>query len=109
PRGTSVAALEIEAVSALAGVEGQLVLVQHLAGPADPFQRLRCLVFGQGLLEGRPRTLPVPARESRPSRFEGRVPDQSLRTHRHTLEEPCRSHPFPALTVSRQPPSCAWE
>jgi hypothetical protein len=69
-RGALVAALEVKAVGTLPCDEGEPVLVQHVADPAHPFERLRGLALGQGLLEGGPGTLPVPAAESHPARVE---------------------------------------
>ena len=69
-RGALVAALKVQAVGTLPGVEREPVLVQHVANPAHPFERLWGLALGQGLLEGGPGTLPVPAAESRPARVE---------------------------------------
>ena len=69
-RGAFVPALEVQAVGPLPGVEGEPVLVQHVANPAHPFERFWGLAPGQGLFERGPGTLPVPAAESRPARLE---------------------------------------
>jgi hypothetical protein len=84
-RGALVAALEVQAVGTLPGVKGEPVLVQHVANPAHPFERLWGLALGQGLLEGGPRTLPVPAAESHPARVErGFLSDLAV----HLLDRP---------------------
>src|SRR5262249_60880007 len=49
------------------GREREPVVVEHVAGPAQPFARLRTLAVGEGLLEERPGLLPVPGCESRPT------------------------------------------
>ena len=76
--GTLVTAVEVQTVSLLPRVEGEPVVVQHVPGPAHPFECLWGLARGQGLLECRPSALPVPAAESRPARFEWGWPRQLL-------------------------------
>src|SRR4029450_13313020 len=86
-RGALVAALEVQAVGTLPGIEGEPVLVQHVANPAHPFEGLWGLALGQGLLEGGPGTLPVPAAESRPARVErGVISDLAVHAPDHDIE-----------------------
>src|SRR6187455_25659 len=68
--GTLVTAVEVQTVRLLTRAKGDPVLVQHVPNPAHPFECLRGLARGHGLLECRPGALPVPTAESRPARFE---------------------------------------
>jgi hypothetical protein len=66
-RGAPVAAIEVEPVGAFSGVEGEAVLVEHVTGPAESFERLRRLVLGDRSLEEGSCALPVAAAERRPA------------------------------------------
>jgi hypothetical protein len=77
-RRAVVAALEVQTVGTLTGVEGEPVFIQHLADPAHSFERLGGLAPEQGLLEGGSCALPVPVAESRPARIERGRADRFL-------------------------------
>src|SRR4029453_11786248 len=73
-----VAALEVQTVGTLPGVEGELVVVQHVADPAHAFERHWRLALEQGLLEGGSCALPVPVTEGRPALIERGSADRFL-------------------------------
>jgi hypothetical protein len=62
-----VATLEIETVRPLAGVNGQRIISEEVAGPAQTLERLRRLRHRESLLEANPSALPVAHAEGPPA------------------------------------------
>jgi hypothetical protein len=68
----AVSPVEVLAVCPLAGVDRQPILAQHMAGPADPLERLRRVALGEGALERGAGFRPVAASEGGPPRVQRR-------------------------------------
>ena len=79
-----VAALEVQAVRPFTGAEGEPIIVQHVAGPAEPLERFRSLLPGQRLIERNLGTLPVPVAQSGPTLAE-RIDTRHVACHVRTL------------------------
>ena len=67
-RRAAVSPVEVLAVCALAGVDRQPLLAQHMAGPADPLERLWGLSVSKATLERGSGSCPVAAPEGGPPR-----------------------------------------
>ena len=63
--GRVVALLAVETKGALAGFEGQRVIVEAVSGPAEALERLSRLLGGQHLLEARPAACQSPSASAR--------------------------------------------